>query len=326
VPLVVPGSNQTNVAISAQPHYNNVMGVFTLLTTPTVKVNRYTNSYSGYNEYGQYGYIWEYNEDNIYQYEIPDIATQLKYHINPRAGMSTNPADIDIRASFVFKSGGVERMVTDPVYVGCMNNYKRSLYYGYYSGGHYSDYGYLADTVLLRLYIKLKTTSGQDFVQVLTYLTKQSFNDVSSPPVDVSPATGCNTGVAMATNADILAVCRSTKYRNKASQYQRYIIPEDTLSTSPQGIEKNAAITLYPNPLNRGAGQIVLNSTVNFRNPAEIRLYDLSGKLVTTIANKVFINRGANQFNFATQRLAAGTYVVQVFTTEGTFNKKLVLQ
>jgi hypothetical protein len=325
-PLVVPGSNQTNVSPSVLPHYNNVLGVFTLLNTPTVKVNRYTNSYSAYNEYGQYGYIWEYYEDNVYQYEIPDIATQLKYHINPRAGMSTNPADIDIRASFVFKNGGVERMVTDPVYVGCMNNYKRTLSYGYYSGGHYSDYGYLADTVLLRLYVKLKTTSGQDFVQVLSYLTKQTFTDLSSAPSEVSPPVGCNTGIPMATTADILAVCRSTKYRNKAEQYQRHVIAEDTASTDTEGREKNAAITLYPNPLNRGAGQIVFNSTTNFRNPADIRLYDLSGKLVSTIASRVFINRGANRFNLATQRLAAGTYVVQVFTTEGVFNKKLVLQ
>jgi Secretion system C-terminal sorting domain len=328
VPLVVPGSNQTNVSPAVIPHYNNIMGVFTLLKTPTVRVNRYFTSSSGYNEYGQYGYVWEYTEDTYHQYEIPDIATQLKYHINPRAGISTNPADIDIRASFVFKIGGVEQVVTDPVYVGCMTNYKRAMSFGYYSGGHYSSWGtFIPDTVLLRLYVKLKTNNGQDFVQVLTYLTNQQFVDVSTPPYEnVNPPAGCNTGVPMATNADILAVCRSTKYRNKASQYQRFIIPEDTLSNAPQGIEKNAAISLYPNPLNRGAGQLVLSSTVNFRNPAEIRLYDLSGKLVTTIANRVFINRGANRFNFATQRLAAGTYVVQVVTTEGTFNKRLVLQ
>lgn len=329
VPLVVPGSNQTNVAASAKPHYNNIMGVFTLLKTPTVKVNRYSYYSSGYNECGQYGYTWETYDETYHQYEIPDMATQLKYHINPRAGISTNPADIDIRASFVFKIGGEERVVTDPVYVGCMSNYKRVMNRGYsVSCGQYNEWGtFIPDTVLLRLYVKLKTTNGQDFVQVLTYYVNQQFVTVTTPPYqESSPAVGCNTGVAMATNADILAVCRSTKYRNKASQYQRYIVPEDTIAIAPQGVEKNAAITLYPNPLNRGAGQIVLNSTYNFRNPAEIRLYDLSGKLVTTIANRVFINRGANQFNFATQRLAAGTYMVQVITTEGTFNKKLVLQ
>lgn len=90
----LPGSDQTGKALSGRPQYNNTLGVFNLLYTPTVKIKegKYLIDYS---PTGQ-----ALMSQQLY-FQLDDNPNNLKFSVNP--ALNIDLANSDIRAAWIIE-------------------------------------------------------------------------------------------------------------------------------------------------------------------------------------------------------------------------------
>ncbi|HRP89921.1 MAG TPA: T9SS type A sorting domain-containing protein [Edaphocola sp.] len=94
---------------------------------------------------------------------------------------------------------------------------------------------------------------------------------------------------------------------------RNYIMGAST-GTKNVGTFKFEALNVYPNPSNGN-----LNISYNFKNNSEanVRVFDLSGKVVFT-KNLGTISEGTKNFNLDMNTLSTGFYTIELITNEGT--------
>ncbi len=80
-------------------------------------------------------------------------------------------------------------------------------------------------------------------------------------------------------------------------------------------------LTNYPNPF---TDFTTLSFNLAQEGKVSIGLYDLSGRLVQSIADD-YMNSGLQTFNIERQNLTAGTYIIQVSTTQTSFSRKVMV-
>ena len=97
---------------------------------------------------------------------------------------------------------------------------------------------------------------------------------------------------------------------------------------TPQQLKTNADtpatithLTNYPNPF---TDFTTLSFELAQEGKVSIGLYDLSGRLVQSIANE-HMNTGVQTFSIERQNLIAGTYIVKVETNQTSFSRKVMV-
>jgi hypothetical protein len=120
-------------------------------------------------------------------------------------------------------------------------------------------------------------------------------------------------------------------FYNKALSLQ-YCPPqgaEDPLLDVPRGgrTYANALFQNYPNPFRGGVGTRI-NYSVAKRGPVEIRIFDVAGRLVSTIADQADL--GANFVTWdgkgsSGRSVASGVYFYQIKTEKFSAHKKMLL-
>lgn len=199
-----PGSNQINTSPGVIPAYNNILGVFNLLETPTVNVELYE-------------YIDMINSPNTpYHAFTMNTPDKIKYVVNPRAKISTQ--DYEIRASYVVK---VQDPVTNNVF-----NFKTPSYPIQCMPDNIITVPYQMDLFDM-LYLKIdffgKTANlKQDVVFTATYkvnLVYTGYNHfTTNPQFPSSIIPICNTPLYPPESADaITALCNSSNYNDRAN-------------------------------------------------------------------------------------------------------------
>lgn len=105
----VPGSMNSDQQDNRYPYYNEVLGVFNITETPTVKLNKQTNaSYDvGYNIWydtyqGVFGNYWYTNYVITQSYEVEFNENLLKYYINP--ALNLDEEDVEILGSIFIET------------------------------------------------------------------------------------------------------------------------------------------------------------------------------------------------------------------------------
>lgn len=99
-------------------------------------------------------------------------------------------------------------------------------------------------------------------------------------------------------------------------------IPITDCWVSPTGIEnseKNERINLFPNPANEN---LTLDFYSTLEQTVKISISDLLSKTIVTINKEVHI--GNNQIQLSTEKITAGTYFVNVISSEKNVVKKVV--
>ncbi len=338
ISLNTPGSYQATVASSAIPNYNNSMGVFTLIKTPLIK--RYQNAYSQVTGY------CSYNDNYTMSYEYSDIlklAEPIKYAINPNAGISLNPADIDIRLNWVFFSDGTLFNTvfgeSDVYNAGCFGEYEM-----YCDGreewdceGNYTltENGYhtvVSGVPALKVTAKLKTlSSGQDFLFTAIYKCSQIGGAASDFTFDITPgsnnehipsATTCsNNFIPQATTAEIKAVCNSTAYITKVNQYSR-INTDSVKEEIPKTKINSNTFVLSPNPASSYTNSLI---NVKANTKVKILIYDITGRFIKQLFNGK-LQEGTYNLRNDLLSLTNGTYLVSAEFDDQRITQKLILQ
>ncbi len=90
------------------------------------------------------------------------------------------------------------------------------------------------------------------------------------------------------------------------------------------GIMENgfaASVVVFPNPSN---GDFTLQIDAEKTMNIEIKIFDLSGKVVWNASNSLML--GMNQINIKANELSAGAYVMQVLSNDKTFVSSLIIE
>lgn len=83
-------------------------------------------------------------------------------------------------------------------------------------------------------------------------------------------------------------------------------------------------LNIYPNPVPKN-GQIFIDFTSSRQLEATIKLYSISGQLVSATGNQNITN-GKNRFAIDTPQLHAGVYILEVESTEGSILEKVIIE
>lgn len=98
------------------------------------------------------------------------------------------------------------------------------------------------------------------------------------------------------------------------------------ISTQVVGIKsvenKISAIGLYPNP---AASAVNINIELNSNEKVSVSIFDITGKLVSTVIENTEMNAGSNSVNVSTNNLSNGLYFVSVSTGNFVQTQKLVI-
>lgn len=322
IQLPVSGANKSGLDVNTLPYYDNALGVFNLLTTP-VTYEKGVQYYDGGDNGGVGdGAYWELNY--FYNLSIPN---DIKYVINPNAGLSSDPQYIKVYASYIYKYGDEDvEHETDSYPLGCVKDYKLYLWESIYQSDRGANFRHQIEYVYLRVTAKLKTADlTKDVVLTRKYNINRTdlvWGDYISN--DVIPDVNCNTFTLPAPDTEIAAVCSSQPYINRAAAYLRIIhVPEVVLrnSNSIKDVNRNK-LTITPNPMITGLGKAI----VELKESGPIKLYiiDASGRKIRELINSANFNKGVFSVDLNFTGLSKGIYLGILETKNGRLSQKII--
>jgi len=98
---------------------------------------------------------------------------------------------------------------------------------------------------------------------------------------------------------------------------------EDSMTVAVNDLPKSiTSVTISPNPVD-GMGQVELE--LNQTEKLTIRLLDMHGKALETIAPQQKMQAGRHRFFFSTTNLSAGSYIVQIQSSQTNYAHKLMI-
>lgn len=96
------------------------------------------------------------------------------------------------------------------------------------------------------------------------------------------------------------------------------ITPTETSDDIPATFELGQN---YPNPFNP---ETTIRYSIPEDGPVQIELYDMTGRLVTTLVNE-YHQAGQHETRLNAANLASGVYIYRMITIEGSFTRKMTL-
>ena len=81
-------------------------------------------------------------------------------------------------------------------------------------------------------------------------------------------------------------------------------------------------LSIYPNPV---SGEAVISFTLSRSQHVSLRLFDVQGKLVYTLTDKV-LEAGSNEARLSTGGIGKGIYFVKVETEENVLSKRIIVE
>lgn len=314
--LPVPGANNYGLDVNTLPYYDNALGVFNLLTTPVANLQgqEYITSGQG----GRDGAFYE--DDRYYNLWTPEI----KYIINPNAGLSSDPQYINITACYIYKyADELNEKQTSNYPLDCFRQFQPYFEEQTYSCdypdrniNHYLQY------LRIKITAKIKTSDlSKDVLFTRQYEINQGALQTGNFSYsDILPPNNCNAYTPPATNSEIAAVCNNNSYKNKVIQYSRTI--KENKEPQKDIIPNKWILSVTPNPTSAGL------TTFNIKMPSasflKLYLIDATGRIVTTILNNVTYPKTDFAVKYDLSNLPQGVYFVVLETKDGKTVEKII--
>lgn len=288
-----PGSLIGNSPLSQYPYYNEVMGIFNLLTTPRfTKTVVQVSSGSGRIIEGSY---WQ---------ATFKLAQDAQYVLNPAAKLSIQ----EIKTYLLINHQG--ELYTEEF---LPNN--PEVTFGYADGGPTPN----AKSMLVVLNLRRLNTNDntQNILLSLQY------------PVSITSTAQSGATVRLATNVD--AFCNSSTYKS-TTRFPAARSYEDAIKelekkeweeeTKRQGIQEGKSLNVYPNP---STNTIHVDYGLLTNGSVKISLTNLVGVAVTTLKNSGGIEPGFYNEDFNIENISPGIYYLIVEINGQRATQKIVI-
>lgn len=305
--LVVPGSEQTLLFTQILPYYNKPVGIFTFITEPVIE----------YNDEVIYADDWgqpeRYETTTMEAYKLKN--EDFQFIINPHAGFDISQSEI--KGALIFEGPAGERIETELYDLGCLKYIKKSFYH-YISQSsdepswNYEE-GWTPISVALKIVAKFKVAGTDLQVPYIgTYFLNKQYNfNVGNPSAEESPSPGCNLTMSEATSSQIKSVCNSQIYKDKVTEYTRWL-PDPGKDSSKIDHDRKENLKVFPNPfyeqLNISLGKGIAFPVV------KIQLIDQYGRTVFT---NEYQNSSGDFVLKGLSALANGIYYLKISSEKG---------
>lgn len=310
-----PGSNLSAVSVSNHPTYNSTMGVFSLLQTPKIRFTSRINDDCQTYEDPDYGSYTNCYYDTSWKLEnVGDI----KWVLNPESQLTVDK----LTASYVYKESYFgNTSETDPLPLGCFNEYKPVFNFGIL------PYISTIQDVHLKITGVFITPNNQKLVFTSLYKVDLERVDVgyttggfSDELVQELPSPNCTSISPPASISEIQAVCTSSQYTGRRDQF--FKAPTDADANTKLNTKTNlvADMQIAPNP---ASNSLFLQYTLKNEGRVKIAIYDLSGKMVKSLATDDAAKEGAYSLQADLTDVASGLYFVVLDVNGKTLTQKL---
>jgi hypothetical protein len=322
-PLNNPGSNLSNVSIANRPVFNNIMGTFSIISTPQIRYKRYINQTSCYYNYNSYTDDWYQVCDEEHSGQL-ELVGDIKWVLNPDAQLSVS----ELVASYVVEGPNGERFETQHFPLDCFKSYKPVVSIGI--GMMNELYGNTIpnyQNVFLKISGSFAAPNNQELVFTALYNTNfQDLNNNSySTPSEILPFAGCSAITPSASFSEIQAVCNSPQYISRRDQFYKSPTNNDNTDfTLKSNTKNNIEMAVSPNP---ASNNVNLRYSVKTQSNIKIGIYDLAGKMIKDIKNEKNVAEGYYDFSIDLANISSGLYTIVLESNGEKIVKKLsVLQ
>lgn len=333
-----PGSKDAALDPDIYPYYNEVMGIFNLLQTPTLykqKNTAYREDYDG-------------NTVRIDENRFKIDLSTIKYVLNPAADVTiqnmkaailiegTNrnypacqysPARV-IPPDFTFEGkdalSGIEKFRSEYFDMNCLDQriLQANSFYNAIAGQNPVDgvgCPRVDNGAWIKFMINLKrnnaTSTTQNILYVVTFpLTVVDYN-ITGNFTD-NPSCFDSSIIAQASNTEVNNLCNSSVYFSIARQSRAY---RDSVAVEAQ-IAKDG-IGVFPNP---NSGTFTYKIKMQEALLKRVFITDIQGRVVYT-ENHGGVNLNSGFTKLATLNLARGTYLLRGITNKGVLTTKVVV-
>lgn len=315
-----PGSQNASSDPGIYPFYNEVLGIFNLLNTPTF-IDDYVITQSGMWVTGSRHGLrlkepikWVVNPSSRLELQDAQVAYVAMPNVPTLAGEPTTLPVSFAANGFTFSEGKDAttdkwKYRTEYVNINCLGND-----HNFYFVVPINPVGGLPKFFLKLIlnFKKLDDPNGQNVLQVLTFPIVLEGHNFTPPPAHVpfNPSL-CSGGRLVQANAsDINTFCQSTIYRTNRTQRVRH----DSTSVQPAEIVK---VFVYPNPANN-------YFNIQFTGEEFVKDVSLINSVGQIILNKSY-NANLRSLNIKTDRYHNGTYILKINTHKRTLTQKIVI-
>ncbi len=341
IQMQTPGGDHTGNVSEFIPHYDNIMGIMSIL-----KANaRWEAGYLNYDGY--------YNSVLAVRFGLDE---QIEFALNPRAQIDLlhqNLTENYIKAAWEFTTEDGTVVSSDYYDLNCFLNYQP--YFDYVSvfntigvppSSEWPD-NWFTDEIFFSVRIKIMalftTTNGIKIPYILSVepnWVDYSGGAIGTDPADygtVFPENDCNNWenpVTIVTpnypepvkNVRIAELCNSAGYL--ASSGQSLLELDDTSykveSTENKGERalEYDQLEVYPNP---ASDYFTLRYGIESEGPIKIALFDTNGKVIKVILDEVKHGKGIYEIGVNVSDLIPGSYYIKNEKTTGVDSKVIML-
>ncbi len=307
LPFNNPGSVLSSVPVANRPVYNNIMGTFSLLQTPTIKYTNMTMEDCQTYPDPDYGSYTNCYYDVAWQLEN---LSDIKWVLNPESQLSVD----QLVASYVFSSQNTT-YESEHFPLGCFNAYKPVINLGTNT--------YIPD--IQTIYLKIVGTFNAPNNQKLVFTSRYNVNLQRIYAAGYTggtselPPSNCSSITPPASPSEIAAVCNSSQYTSRRDQFFK-ATPTDTYVKGNPKSNADIEMLISPNP---ASNSLNLQYSIKNEGKVKIAIYDLSGKMVKSLAMYNDAKEGAYALQADLSDVANGMYFVVLDLNGKTVTQKL---
>jgi hypothetical protein len=321
-----PGSLNAQNDVDAYPYYNEVLGIFNLLSTPTIQTRVNIENYYG---------------DDGFRYRLTYIylrlkRSEIKYVLNPAAEVTIQDMKVSILAegrgdasgpggSFDRYEGkdaktGNDVWGTEYMDASCIETYVHELNFGDEAIMNHWD---PANIYHLKFILNLKRNNATSTTQNVLYVIKFPMKWQSISNINYSPAPtngiNCNLSpIAAQTTTQINELCSSAPYLT--NRFQARVRPSDPAT---EKVDNNFQISVSPNP---ASSHLTVKITGEQASLQKIELINAMGQSTKGLLNeKVQLPASGFTRTFYVGDVAAGIYFVKIQTSKGVETRKVLI-
>lgn len=348
-----PGSKDANLDPSIYPYYNEVLGIFNLIETPSIKWVRSTEKLNSWLNYSNTNADYDVNVDLFKM-----VDGTFKWVLNPAANLSIDEMKIALvvegqyTPSYFQQVGWEDHKMSNFTYEGLdatsngemfrtnyvnskdfsrtqfktfsnisVNSPNTSQHFGLWNV--WRPIGYLSyrPTAYLKIMLNLKRNNAgpntQNILYLVTFPVKLISGSGSMYEQLGNPTTVDPTIISGATVSDVTSFCSSFTYWNPDRQTPQL----DSVENDFEPVEGVYRSKIYPNP---NSGSFVYKLEPSNSQLISIKIINMTGVTVfnSEEGRKSIINGFTKNFNV---NLNTGIYIIVALTNKGTIRSKFVI-